>query len=287
MDCLVALCQTRPTLGDLAKNFEAHQDWIARAKDASADLILFPELSLTGYFLKDLVPDVALRLDDAHVQKIVAQSIDRSILFGLVEESEDHRYFNSAVFAENGKILHVHRKVFLPDYGIFEEGRYFAAGEDITPIKSKWGNFGILLCEDAWHAAAPWLHFLQGADALLIPSASPARGVDTDSPELSSQKSWRALSQSIAMFSQTWVLHCNRVGFEDGTSFWGGSSVTSPFGHVEAEAEGQEEQLLLFKMADDALRRARIFSPLRRGAQPDLIRRHLARLLKDPDAMKE
>ena len=287
MDCLVALCQTRPTLGDLAKNFEAHQDWIARAKDASADLILFPELSLTGYFLKDLVPDVALRLDDAHVQKIVAQSIDRSILFGLVEESEDHRYFNSAVFAENGKILHVHRKVFLPDYGIFEEGRYFAAGEDITPIKSKWGNFGILLCEDAWHAAAPWLHFLQGADALLIPSASPARGVDTDSPELSSQKSWRALSQSIAMFSQTWVLHCNRVGFEDGTSFWGGSSLTSPFGHVEAEAEGQEEQLLLFKMADDALRRARIFSPLRRGAQPDLIRRHLARLLKDPDAMKE
>ena len=287
MDCLVALCQTRPTLGDLAKNFEAHQDWIARAKDASADLILFPELSLTGYFLKDLVPDVALRLDDARVQKIVAQSIDRSILFGLVEESEDHRYFNSAVFAENGKILHVHRKVFLPDYGIFEEGRYFAAGEDITPIKSKWGNFGILLCEDAWHAAAPWLHFLQGAGALLIPSASPARGVDTDSPELSSQKSWRALSQSIAMFSQTWVLHCNRVGFEDGTSFWGGSSVTSPFGHVEAEAEGQEEQLLLFKMADDALRRARIFSPLRRGAQPDLIRRHLARLLKDPDAMKE
>ena len=287
MDCLVALCQTRPALGDLSRNFESHQDWISRAKDASADLIIFPELSLTGYFLKDLVPEVALRLDDDRVQKIIAQSKDCSILFGLVEESDDHRYFNSAVFAEDGKILHVHRKVFLPDYGIFEEGRYFAAGEDIGTVKSKWGNFGILLCEDAWHAAAPWLHFLQGADALLIPSASPARGVDTDSPELSSQKSWHILNQSIAMFSQTWVLHCNRVGFEDGTSFWGGSSITSPFGQVEAEAEGQEEQLLLFKMTAGPLRRARIFSPLRRNAQPDLIRRHLARLLKDPDAMEQ
>ena len=114
-------------------------------------MVLFPELSLTGYFLRDLVQEVALKLDDARVKKLVSQSRKQSIVFGMVEESDDHRFYNSAVFAENGEILHVHRKVFLPDYGIFEEGRYFAAGEEFQTIKSKWGNFGLLLCEDAWH----------------------------------------------------------------------------------------------------------------------------------------
>ncbi len=286
MDCLAALAQTRPALGDIASNLAGHHAFLDRAKEAGADLVVFPELSLTGYFLRDLCQEVALRLDAAPVAELVARSRERSIVFGMVEESADHRYYNSAVFAEGGEILQVHRKVHLPDYGIFEEGRYFAHGDRFRTVRSRLGRFGMLLCEDAWHLPAAWLHFLGGADALILPSASPARGVDTDEAELSSQRAWRLLVQGLGLFLQTWVLHCNRVGFEDGAMYWGGSSVVGPFGYPLAEAAAGEEELLLHRIDSDPLRRARMFTPLRRDARPDLVRLHLARLLEDPDALR-
>ncbi len=287
MDFLAALCQVRPSLGDLGRNLALHEEWIARARAEKADLILFPELSLSGYFLRDLTQDLALRLDDPRVGRLVALSSDCSLVFGLVEESEDHRFFNTAVFAEEGRILHAHRKVFLPDYGIFEEGRYFASGDRLEVVRSRLGRFGLLICEDAWHLEAGWLQFLQGADALLIPSSAPARGVDTEETQLSSQTAWRTLNAAQALFFQTWVLHCNRVGFEEGALFWGGSSVFTPFGFPAAQAPGQEEHLLLQRIQEDPARRARIFTPLLRDARPDLVRMHLARLLADPDALEQ
>lgn len=288
MDCRVAVCQMRPRLGALDPNFEAHHEWLDRAATARADLAVFPELSLVGYFLRDHTPDIALRLDDPRVQRLVARSRERSVLFGLVEESDDHRFYNSAVFAEDGRILHVHRKVHLCDYGIFEEKRYFAAGNRFEPVVSKHGRFGVLVCEDAWHLPSAWLHFLAGADALLIPSASPARGFDApDDAELSSQAAWRTLTTALGRFLQTWVVYANRTGFEDGALFWGGSLIVSPFGHAAAEAPGAEEALLVGRLDDDPLRRARIATPLRRDARPGLVRLLLARLMEDPDALRD
>ncbi len=275
----------RPVLGDADENLAAHHQWLDRALEAGADLVIFPELSLHGYFLRDLTQEVALKIGDPIVQELVARSKDCSIVFGFAEESDDHCFFNSVVFAEDGKVLQVHRKVHLPDYGIFEEGRYFAAGREIETVHSKLGKFGLLICEDAWHLSGGWLHFLQGADAMILPSASPARGIDTDEPELTSQNAWRTLTAAHALFFQSWVLHCNRVGFEDGTMFWGGSCVHSPFGEMAALAHEQDEELLLFQLDSKRTRRARLMSPLRRDAQPDLIRLHLARLLQDPDAL--
>jgi predicted amidohydrolase len=254
--------------------------------EAKAQLVIFPELSLHGYFLRDLTQEVALPIDHQLIQDLVARSRDCSIVFGFVEESADHRFYNTAVFAEDGKILHAHRKVHLPDYGIFEEGRYFAAGDSIDVVQSKHGRFGLMICEDAWHLSTGWLQFIQGADALILPSASPARGVDTADSEMSSQASWNTLVQAHALFFQSWVLHCNRVGFEDGAMFWGGSSVLDPFGEQLAAA-GQEEEMLLADMELGPLRRARMTTPLRRDAKPELVRRHLARILQDPDAMAQ
>jgi len=285
MDCRVALCQMRPKLGVIDDNLKAHHAWLDRAIQDGAQIAVFPELSLTGYFLRDLTQDIAMSLSDPRVQELVARSTDCSLVFGFVEESADHRFYNSAVFAEDGKVLHVHRKVHLPDYGIFEEGRYFAAGDAFSAIESKHGRFGLLICEDAWHLSAGWMHFLQGVDALIMPVASPARGIDTDEPELSSHQSWRTLSAAQALFFQTWVLRCNRVGFEDGTMFWGGSSVLNPFGTQVAEAHAEEEDFLCVDIHSDALKRARIATPLLRDARPELVRTHLARLLNDPDAL--
>ena len=281
-----ALCQLRPVLGDAAQNLASHHAWLDRAVEEGAQLAIFPELSLHGYFLRDLVQEVALPLDHQLIQDLVARSRDCSILFGFVEESHDHRFYNTAVFAEDGKVLSVHRKVHLPDYGIFEEGRYFAAGDRFEIVKSKHGRFGVMICEDAWHLSTGWLHFLQGADALLLPSASPARGVDTEDSELSSQGAWHALAHANALFFQAWVVHCNRVGFEDGAMFWGGSSVLDPFAERKVMG-GQEEELLLCDLDFAALRRARVMTPLRRDAQPDLIRRELARILQDRDLHRD
>ena len=283
-----ALCQLRPTLGDLDANFNAHHDWLDRATKAGADLVLFPELSLTGYFLRDLTQEIAMELSDPRLKALVARTADGgpSLVVGFVERAQDHRTYNSALFAEDGEILGVHRKVHLPDYGIFEEGRYFAAGESFDLIRSKHGNFGMMICEDAWHLIPAWLHYLQGADALLIPFASPARGIETDSAELTSQRAWRTLVSAQSLFFQSWVLQCNRVGFEDGALFWGGSIAADPTGQTVLEAASEEEELLIVDVDPAATRRARDFAPLLRDAKPGLVRRQLARILDDRDALR-
>ena len=285
-DLRVALVQMRPVLGDLDRNLEAHHAWLDRAAAEDAALVVFPELSTSGYFLRDLTQEIATGLDDPRIRRLVERSRERSLLFGLAERSEDHRIFNSAVFCEDGEVLQVHRKVQLPDYGIFEEGRYFAAGDRFVTVRSRLGRFGVLICEDAWHLPNAWLHALQGADALLIPSASPARGVDTEEPELSSHRSWRLLTEALATFLRSWVVHVNRVGFEDGALYWGGSRVCTPFGHAASEAPGDEEALITAALEDESLFRARGFAPLLRDARPEVVRRGLARILEDPDLLR-
>jgi len=287
MEFLAALCQIKPALGKLDDNLADHLEWIDKATEKKADLAMFPELSLTGYLLRDLAQEVALPIEAEPIQELVSRSKDISIVFGFVEETSEHQFFNSAVFAEGGEILHVHRKAFLPDYGIFEEGRYFSAGDSIRPVQSRLGKFGLLVCEDAWHLSAGWLQFLQGVDAFLIPAASPARGIEADNEELSSQASWRTLREAMAIFFQSWVIHCNRVGVEDGAMFWGGSGVISPLGELQAEAPGAEEHLLLENISSEATKRARIQLPLLRGSRPDFVRRQLAQILQDPDALQE
>jgi NAD+ synthase (glutamine-hydrolysing) len=283
MNCRLAICQTNPKLGVVADNLQDHLQWLERCIEQDADVALFPELSLTGYILRDLTSEVGLTLDSPEIDELVKRSVDISFAFGFVEHSRDHRFFNSTVFAEDGVIKHVHRKVHLPDYGIFEEGRYFASGNNFTTFDSKHGRFGFLICEDAWHLSSGWLHFLQGADALLIPVASPSRGIETETSDLASQQSWRELCSSQAKFLQTWVVRCNRVGYEDGVLFDGESAINSPFGEVVAAAHHSDEDLIIHQLTSDILKRARVATPLLRDAQAEVVRRQLAIISNDPD----
>lgn len=277
----VRLAQIAPIFGDIAANIALHLDAIERARAAGVDLLVFPELSLTGYFLRDLTEDLALRLDDAKLAPLIAAARDISVVFGLVEEGSAQRFFNSAVFAENGTVLHCHRKIYLPTYGIFEEARYFAAGRRWDPIRSRLGSFGLGICEDNWHFTTGLLYFLDGCDALICPSAAPGRGVSEDGAEVSSARAWSHLLIAQTMFFQTYALYCNRVGFEDGVLFAGGSRVVTPFGRTAAQAEGLDPTEVDAELDFDALRRARIFSPLRRSERPLLFARELERRLDD------
>ena len=145
----IALAQINPSLGDVPRNLKRHLEWIRKARARRADLVIFPELSLTGYLLLDLVQDLALDLERAPVARQIArQSREIGILLGMVERTEQFRFHNAAALFESGKLAHVHRKVYLPTYGMFDEGRYFAPGDRFRVHRSRrLGRVGVLVCE--------------------------------------------------------------------------------------------------------------------------------------------
>src|SRR6185369_1238921 len=175
----VAMAQIAPFLGDRQRNLKLHLERIAEARRQGADLIIFPELSLTGYYLRDMVPDVALAPTAAEIAQLVDAAGDGALVVGFVEESPQHRFYNSVLYAEAGRVVHVHRKVYLPTYGLFDEQRYFAAGERIQAFHTpRFGRVGLLVCEDLWHLSAVAVMQAEEVDMLICVSNSPARGVE-------------------------------------------------------------------------------------------------------------
>ncbi|MFQ5798475.1 MAG: nitrilase-related carbon-nitrogen hydrolase, partial [Bacteroidota bacterium] len=232
----------------------------ATMRPKGADLILFPELSLTGYTLRDMNLDVALNPGrSAVLKKLISKSKGISIIVGGVEESDSFGLHNSAFFFENGKLLAAHRKVYPPTYGMFEEMRYFSAGRSIRAVDSKLGRLGMLICEDLWHVCLPYLLVQDGAQVILGLSASPTRlGGSQDHPAIATINTEN--HKVYARVLSTYVVFCNRVGFEDGVNFWGGSEVIDPNGDVLAQAKLFEEDLILAEIDEREVRRARQFS---------------------------
>lgn len=281
-DHRVVLAQIEPTLGNLAANFELHTAEIELAKSRGADAVLFPELSLTGYFLKDQVADVAMPLDAPPLARIREMSKDLAIGVGFVEQGRDGRAFNAWAWFDRGELVHVHRKVHLVSYGMFDEGRDFAPGERFASFETRLGKVGVLLCEDMWHVGASWVHFLANVDVLIVPSAGPGRGVCESRPELRSQRVWHTLQDALALLYQTWVVYVNRVGSEDGIFFSGGSRVVDPNGREAARIDGLAPGRLEATITGDVVRRARVATPLRRDEKPWLVARELERLAENP-----
>jgi NAD+ synthase (glutamine-hydrolysing) len=275
----VGLAQISPVLGDVQHNLALHIEVLDRARKQGVQLLCFPELSLTGYVLRDLVPDVAMMADESSpaMSELLSASRDLDILVGFVEEDRRHRYYIAAAYLSGGQILHIHRKVYLPTYGMFEEGRYLAPGNRFRAFDTGFGRVGVLICEDFWHMSSPYVLWLDGADLLLLMSASPGRGLSPEAA-LGSSRSVELINQIYATFLTSFVLHCNRVGFEDGLNFWGGSTVFGPDGKLVAQAPYFEEALLLTTLDMGALRRVRIQLPLLRDERPDLLRNEVKRI---------
>lgn len=272
----VVLAQIKPKLGCVASNLSLIEGCIEQAIKEKHDLILFPELALTGYFLKDLVSDVALSLQSEVISRLKMLSRSISIAVGFVEEAKDYRFFNTALYLEDGEIRHLHRKVYLPTYGLFDEQRYLARGEQFRAFDTKFGRMGLLVCEDAWHLSSSYLLAMDGATTMLCLSSSPGRGVEGEN--LGSAMAWQKLTSAIATFLNCRVLYCNRVGYEDGVNFWGGSEYVSPSGETLIRGKIMEEDSVVAVLDEGLLRRERIFSPLMRDENLSLTLRELERI---------
>lgn len=266
----IAIAQCAPALGAVQRNVALHRERIAQAKAAGAQLIVFPELSLTGYYLKDLAADVACSVDDAVLAPIAEASRDIDVSAGFVERSADAKLHIAQGYWSGGALRHVHRKVYLPTYGIFDDGRYFGPGDRFATFESAAGTAGIAICEDLWHLSVPYLYAVGGANVIFSPSASPGRGV-AEGGDLGTAASCRLMDQFYAQYLTVYVVFANRVGHEDGVGFWGGSEVVAPDGTVVARAAEFEEALLIADLDLALVARERARNPILRDERPDLV----------------
>ena len=275
----IALAQINTCLGRVDLNLEKHLALAAEAHSNGADLLVFPELSLTGYVLQDLASAVAHRPtdDDPVFRPLLEASRKLDMVVGFVEEDRRNRFYISAAYLSGGKVVHVHHKVYLPTYGLFDEGRFFAWGDSVRAFDTRFGRVGMLICEDFWHASPPYLLWLDGADLFLFISASPGRGLNAG--EMLESARWvDHINRAYASLFTSFVAHTNRVGFEDGLNFWGTSTAFDPDGKLVAQAQYDEEGLTLAELDLAQLRRTRARLPLLRDERLEILLRELKRI---------
>jgi predicted amidohydrolase len=286
----IALAQVAPRLGDLEANLARHHALIREARAGGAGLVVFPELGLTGYLLQDLAAEVAMRLDDPRLSELAAEtggsggtSSGASAVVSFVEESGDHRLFIAAALLEDGEIRHVHRKVFLPTYGQFDERRFFAPGDTVRATPSRLGvGVGIAVCEDFWHLQTTQLLALDGAQILINVSSSPGRDLAASNEVgLGTATSWRTLMRTYAQLTTSYVVFVNRVGVDESMTFWGGSEVIAPSGAPVFSAPFFDDDLYMVDIHLEDIRRERFALPLLRDERLELLARELDRIVAE------
>jgi predicted amidohydrolase len=209
------------------------------------DLLVFPELSLTGYRLLHLTPRTALRSDSPLLRRLAEAAGPMRALVGFVEEGESGVH-NSAALLSEGEPAHIHRKLYLPTYGLFQEARFFAAGRRLETAALPWGKAGVLICEDLWHPELSRRLVAAGVKLLLVPSSAPGRVGGGELPE--SHESWELVTRATALLNVCWLVYCNRAGWEEGSFYAGCSHVVRPGGEVIARAPVLDEHLLLVEL---------------------------------------
>ena len=281
----IALAQIAPKLGDVEANVALHLEVLEKARKKRAGLVVFPELGLTGYTLKDLVEEVALDpARDPNFQRIVAATKGLSAVVGFVEESPADRglFFNAAAFIADGRLAHVHRKVYLPTNGLFEEAKFFAPGRELRAFEAPFGRAGLLICRDFLHYGASYVHYASGADMIVCISAAPGRGVD-GGEAFATSRMWELMGEAMSLFSTAFVVYVNRVGSEDGVTFAGGSFVYAPGGRLVAKAAYVDPDLLFCPVDIAAVREARRTWLFKRDEKPEAIWRSLERIVRVPE----
>jgi len=284
-DMRIALAQIAPALGDLDKNLDLHLRTVEKARRLKADLLVFPELSLTGYTLRDLVEETALDPRTAPAfRRLKAASRALDLVVGFVEESPRNKglIYNAAAYLSRGAVLHIHRKVALPTYGMFEEGKFFARGREAEAFATRRLRTGLLICRDFLQTGIGYLLQAGRAELVIAVSAAPGRG-STPDQAFASSRMWELMGESLSFFASAFVVYCNRVGFEDGVPFAGGSFIFGPDGTLLGRSPYIEEDLLVREIRPEDVRRARRRMHFHKEDRPDVVLDGLRRIIESHD----
>lgn len=252
-----AVAQINSVLGNLERNIDHHLEFCDEAIKNKADFIVFPELSLTGYSLKDINFSISVNTAKTRLlDRLKEKSREISIICGLAEEDENFAIYNSGIFISDGEIKFTHRKIYPPTYGLFEEFRYFSKGRECKAHETKFGKIGLLVCEDLWHLSLPLTAALDGAQIITGIAASPTR-LAADSEKFRNYEINSEHHRTYARILSLYFIFSNRVGYEDGINFWGGSEIIDPFGNIISAARLFEEDIIYAEINPEEVRRAR------------------------------
>ena len=301
----VAVYQTSPVLLDLKANLENVITKIREGRQKGAQLIVFPELALTGYFVEHRYHEVALRLDSREIKQLISATKGTATVVGFIEESLSMNFYNSALVAVDGDVLFAYRKLNLPNYGVFEERKFFSSGKQIPVFKFHDCSIAVFICNDLWHPSLPYLGVCQKAD-MFVSIFNSSQGSMGD--EFSNIESWQIINTFYSRIFGIYNICANRVGEETLVNrrtsstainsqkhstdnkgapsdevvyrFWGGSEVIDPFGKHIVKAALYEEDEIFADISRDLLRKKKILLPYLRNDDPYFTHRELQRILR-------
>ncbi|MBT9145464.1 MAG: N-carbamoyl-D-amino acid hydrolase [candidate division WS2 bacterium] len=270
----LGVAQINPELNDLKSNKEKHLSLLERAISEKVNVLVFPELSLTGYYLLDGVAEASLPLNSPFLNDFKKISEKISFALGMIEKGTDYNPYISQLFFEDGEIKGVHRKVYLPTHGIFEDLKYFARGKKVEVINSHHGKTGMLICRDFMHLSLNLLLYLQGVNVLLLSSAIPVRGLDKEKG-FSVKESVEYLLRSLANYLNVYIAFSSRGGFEEGIAFMGSSLILNNYGYIVREGVFLEEDFLTYPVNLEEIYKKNITFPLLRGEDLLMIKENM------------
>ncbi|WP_232664052.1 nitrilase-related carbon-nitrogen hydrolase [Pseudonocardia sp. TRM90224] len=279
----ISLAQVDAELGDVDSNLARAERLIGEAVHDGSELVVFPELHVTGYSIGQVDSDLSMHAGDERLLHLARKAGTAGVLTGFVEEGPGVHTYNSAAYFREGSLVHVHRKLYLPTYMTFEERKYFTPGPALRAFPATdTTRMAVLLCNDAWQPQLAFLATQDGARVLLMPAASAQ---STFPDKYDSAGYWRDITRFYARMFQLFVVFVNRVGAEQGPGgelrFWGGSHVVDPWGEIVAEAPEGVEHLLTVDIDLTDVRRRRRDIPLVKEARLGLIAREVDRLLNE------
>ena len=274
----ITLAQVESELGDLEANLARAAEIVRQASAERSDLVVFPELFLTGYALGRVDEDVSLSADDERLTKLGSMT-HTDVLIGLYEDGLGVHNYNAAAYYDANGLVHSHRKLYLPTYDVFEERKHFSPGQSMRAYDTRHGRMATLICNDAWQPHLAFLAVQDGARVLLVPTNSS----QSRFPErYDSQTYWRDISVFYGRMFQCYVVFCNRVGDEgEHLRFWGGSHVVDPWGEIVCSLPDDEEAIVTTEINLANVRKRRREVPLVREARLGVLAREATRLAEE------
>lgn len=294
----VCIAQTDPALLDVEANLEEIIAKIHGARENGSDLTVFPELALTGYFVRERYHEAALRMDSPQIRQLAKATEGTAAVVGFIEESMAMNFYNSALIAVDGEAVFTSRKLNLPNYGVFEERKIFSSGKHVRVFKHKGLTIAPFICNDLWHPSLPYLGVTQKADMFLTLFNSSRGSMGS---EFSNIESWNIINRFYSRVFGVYNLCANRVGCEifeglragdgpasDGSMtveddnpfrFWGGSEIINPFGQPLVTAALYDADTIYADVSRDIVRKKRILLPYLRNDDPYFTHRELGRIL--------